>query len=154
MLKASQLEQPATRVLMVSPRDFRLSSLKGYVINFVRDEPAWVPPHVYKEALAIGAVPCEEQPEAEEKPEDEKEKIKAESRENAARLEAEAKTEYIKQACMALLARADSTDFKADGYPKVNKVIAEMSPESPRPTASEIQTVFDVLREDMTLAED
>jgi len=153
MLKESQFEQPPTRVLMVSPRNFRLSSRKGFVVNFLKNEPVWVPPHIYEEALAIGAEPCAEQPE-QAPPKPDPRQIAKETHEHAAALEKEAKTEYIKQACLALLARGDNTDFRADGYPKANKVVAELSPDCPRPTATEIQEVFDVMREDMSLAED
>lgn len=138
---------------MVSPRNFRLSSRKGYVVNFIKGEPTWVPPHIYEEALEIGAEPCAEQPEPKPAKPDPRQ-IAKDTREHAAKLEAEAKAEYVKQALLALMARGDNTDFKADGYPKANKVIAELSPDCPRPTASEIQEIFDELRKDMTLAED
>lgn len=146
-----ELELPDRPVMMQTNRDFRLSSLNGYVVNFRANTPVSVPPNAYKEAVGIGAVMCGEQPEVE--PPTEEEKIHPSVAE-AAKLEAEAKYMYIEQACMKLMAENDSTAFKADGYPKATKLIAELPPEAPRPTAQEIAHVFDELREKMELAED
>lgn len=152
MLNESQLvETPESRTLMVSPRDYRLSSLTGYCLVFKKDVPIWVPPQIYKEAVVAGCVPAETQPEethAAPKP------VVHESLAEAQKLEHEAKLEHIETAIRIVMARGDSTDFKADGYPKANKVIAEVPPECPRPTAGEIQFVFDKLRENIDLAED
>ena len=82
------------------------------------------------------------------------EKTAAPSIAETAKLEAEAKYEYVKQACLKLMAENDTTAFKADGSPKVVSVIRTLAPEAPRPTAQEIQDVWDRLREDMELAED
>lgn len=143
------LDLPDRPVLMQTNRDFRLSSLNGYVVNFRADQPALVPPNAYLEAIGIGAVLCDEQPEPE--PE---QKTDTPSVAETAKLEAEAKFEYIKQACLKLMAENDSTAFKADGSPKVLSVISTLEPQAPRPTAAEIQDVWDRLREDMELAED
>lgn len=146
----TDIQAPDRPVMMQTNRDFRLSSLNGYVVNFRANTPTSVPPNAYIEAVGIGAVECEEQPEftlAEEKKEHP-------SIAEAAKLEAEAKYSYIKQACLQLMAENDSTAFKADGYPKVASLIEALPPEAPRPTAGEINEVYDALREDMDLAED
>jgi hypothetical protein len=146
-----KLEIPDHPVMMQTNRDFRLSSLNGWVVNFKADKPERGPPHVYVEAIGVGAVVCEEQP-----PEPEKVPAKEAhpSIAEAAKLEAEAKYSYIEQACLKLMARNDNTAFKADGYPKAISLIAELPPEAPRPTAQEIAMVFDDMRTKMELAED
>ena len=54
---------PARSVPMISPRDYRLSSLTGFCVTFKANVPINVPPHVYLEALAIGASVAEGTPE-------------------------------------------------------------------------------------------
>lgn len=148
---SNALTVPTKPVFMETIRDYRLSSLNGYVVNFKRGKPSLVPPHVYLEAIRAGAVVCEEQPE-------EKDEVKTDGgvpgAAEAAKLEASAKTEHIKKACLVLMARDDAAnDFKADGYPKFNKVVAECPPECPSFTAGDVQEVFDILREDVSLAD-
>lgn len=146
-----ELKVPDHSVYMQTNRDFRLSSRNGYVVNFKANEPARVPPNAYEEAIGIGAVLCEDQPEQE--PVVEKQVVH-ESVAEAAKLEAEAKIEYIQQACLKLMADNDSTAFKADGYPKYSKVIDILSPQAPKPSAAEIAQVWDDMRKNMELAED
>lgn len=145
-----ELQLPDHSVFMQTNRDFRLSSLNGCVINFKANTPHLVPPNAYREAIGIGAVVCDEQPQ----PKPVEEKVERHGIAEAAKLEAEAKFEYIKQACLQLLAQNDNTAFKADGRPKMAQLIAAMPPEAPRPTAQEIAHVFDELTQDMDLAED
>jgi len=147
----AEIQIPDRPVMMQTNRDFRLASLNGWVVNFKANEPVRVPPNCYVEAVGIGAVVCDEQPEPE--PVVEKE-AQHPSIAEAAKLEAEAKYSYVRQACLQLMAENDTTAFKADGYPKAANVIAALPPEAPRPTAGEIATVFDQLREEMDLAED
>lgn len=146
----TDIQTPDHPVMMQTNRDFRLSSLNGYVVNFRADTPTRVPPNAYVEAVGIGAVKCEEQPE----PEPVEEKKSDPSIAEAAKLEAEAKIAYIEKACLKLLAENDNTAFKADGYPKAAAVFDALPPEAPRPTAGEIAQVFDDLRMNMDLAED
>lgn len=145
---STKLEIPAQPVMMQTNRDYRLSSLNGFVINFKADEPARVPPHVYEEAFRIGAVVVGEC----EAPQENTDGFIRGAKE-AGELEAEAKRGHVKQACIALMARDDSTDFKADGYPKLNKVTAEIPPECPKPTAGEVMEAMDELRKDVNLAD-
>jgi hypothetical protein len=146
MMKTS-LEIPTTPVMMTTIRDFRLSSRAGYVVNFKANTPTRVPPHVIEEALYIGAIVVEKI--IVDAPGDKAIPGAAE----AAVLEAEAKKEYIKQACLTLMARGDQTAFNVNGYPKFNKVLAECAPEAPTFTAGEVQAVYDDLRGLVQLAE-
>lgn len=139
---------PKSAVKMVSFRDYRLSSLKGYVVNFIANEPINVPPHIYLEALEIGAavvadaqdIPVVSEPEAQV------ETSEVDPAQRAADLD---------QAMMIVLTRNDPDDFKNDSTPKVNKVIAELAPEfEPRPTATECFESYERLQENLDLAED
>ncbi len=145
------LEIPTKPVLMKTNRDFRLSSLNGYVVNFKADEPVRVPPHVYVEAVRIGAVECGE---VDNLPEPEAETDGGpQGAAEAAKLAAEAKDSYIRQACLALIAEDDSAKFKAEGPPKLNALIKELPPEAPRPTAGDVQRVWELLQDDVSLAD-
>jgi hypothetical protein len=145
---SNPLEVPSRPVMMQTNRDYRLSSLNGYVVNFKANEPARVPPHVYTEAIRAGAIVVEEC-EVEATKTDGGQRGAAE----AAKLEAEAKAQHVSNACTVILVRDDPSDFKADGYPKLNKVIAEIPPECPKPTAGEVQSAIDELRENIDLAD-
>lgn len=145
-----ELQIPETSVYMQTNRDFRLSSLNGCVINFKANEPALVPPHVYREAIGIGAVLAEvEQPAAKE----EEPKASVTSIAEAAKAEAEAERSYVTQACLALIAKGDDGDFKADGYPKLLSVVRELAPECAKPTAGLVMEIYDELREHADLIE-
>lgn len=145
------LEIPAAPVLMITNRDFRLSSRNGYVVNFKANEPARVPPNCYEEAVSIGAVMAPEQPVVEVKPE--KPKVDPSVAE-AAKLAEEAKITYIEQAIKALFVKEDNgPDFRADGYPKHSSVLQVLAPQCPKPTATEVQEVFDDMRDDVQYAE-
>ncbi len=153
----SHIKVPKTSVLMVSPRDYRLSSLTGFCVNFKRGVPILVPPHVFVEAIECGAEVFEPDQESKEPdlsgldlpddelvdepvPEPEPDLPDAES--------------ALEQAIRVVLARNDPEDFKTDGSPKQIKIIAEMAPEYPRPTATEISDAYQKLQEDVNLAED
>ena len=135
---------PKSSVKMVSPRDYRLSSLTGFCVNFHANAPVYVPPHVYLEALEIGATVVDAQatpvvPEPETK-------VEVDPTQRAADLD---------RAMTIVLTRNDPEDFKTDDTPKVNKVIAELAPEfEPRPTATECFESYERLQENLDLAED
>lgn len=138
---------PKTSVKMVSPRDYRLSSLTGFCVNFVANEPIPVPPHVYLEALECGAtvVDAKAAPVVPE-PETQVETVEPDPAQRVADLDA---------AVSIVIVRNDPDDFKADSTPKVNKVIAELSPEfEPRPSATEVYESYERLQENLDLAED
>lgn len=148
---SQEREVPKRAVPMVSPRDYRLSSLCGYCVTFVANEPIKVPPMVYLEALAIGATVVEGTPEPEAPVE---KSVVHESVNEAAKLEKEAFNSSLKAALTLVITRNDPTDFKADSTPKVAKVVAEMSPEIRRPTATEVSDAYQELQENIDLAED
>lgn len=141
---------PSAKVFMVSPRDYRLSSLQGTVVNFKQDIPIKVNPNAYLEALACGASMAEDQ----DLPDPSTEKKDQEDAVEAAKLEAKEKADALNTALTAILTRNDPEDFKKDGTPKSNRVIAELSPDNPRPTATEIADAYAVLQENLDLAED
>lgn len=145
-----ELQAPDQPVMMVTNRNFRLSSTSGFVVNFKADTPTRVPPMCYREAVSIGAVETEEQPEpvVDEAPGPDP------SIAEAARLEQEAKITYVEQAIAALLNKEDNgPDFKADGYPKHKSVLAVLAPQCSAPSATEVQEIFDDMRDDVQYAE-
>lgn len=143
------LKIPDQPVLMQTNRDYRLSSLNGYVVNFRAGQPCRVPPNAYLEAVSVGAVICDDQPEVEPEEITERPSIA-----ETAKLEAEAKLGYIQQACLKVMAENDTSLLKTDGSPKVIAVISALEPQAPRPSAAEIQQVWDLMQRDMDLAED
>lgn len=48
-----------SKTMLVLARNFTLSSAKGHAVTFVKDVPTHVPPSIYQEAMAIGAIPPE-----------------------------------------------------------------------------------------------
>lgn len=141
-------EIPKTSVKMVSPRDYRLSSLTGFCVNFVANKPSLVPPHVYLEALEMGATVVDDAQAIPVVPE-------PETQVEAIKMAPSQRTAALDQAMMLVLTRNDPEDFKADGIPKINKVIAELAPEfEPRPTATECLESYERLQENLDLVED
>jgi hypothetical protein len=51
------------------------------------------------------------------------------------------------------LTRNVDSDFKNDGRPKINAVVAEMDPDVRRPNATEVSDAFERLQENVNLAE-
>ena len=148
MSQNTPLQIPSTVINMISPRDYRLSSLNGTVVNFKRDVPTKFVPSAYLEAIGCGAYVDEDQ----EIPDPVQAKENRPSPEEAAKLEAEAFASALTLALTAILTRNDPEDFRADGVPKANKVIAEISPEIRRPTATEIADAYADLQETFELA--
>lgn len=139
-MEKSLFTKPDRAVLMVSPRDYRLSSLCGYCVPFKENVPIMVPPMVYLEALEIGARPVE----AVEPP-----KVSI----DPPPVDASANAKALEMALLAIIARNDPDDLKKDGTPKTNKVVAEMSPDAPRPTSTQILDAYAALQDNLDLAE-
>jgi hypothetical protein len=59
----------------------------------------------------------------------------------------------LDQAILRLLTRNVDSDFKNDGRPKINAVVAEMDPDVRRPNATEVSDAFERLQENVNLAE-
>lgn len=51
------MSKAVSSTMLVLNRNYVLTSTKGHSIGFVKGEPTHVPPALYQEALAIGAVP-------------------------------------------------------------------------------------------------
>ena len=146
------IEVPKTAVSMVSPRDYRLSSLCGYVVNFQADVPINVIPPVYLEALKMGARLVDEDAPLPTAPVM-KPTIDPSIAEGA-KLAAEANAGALIKALTVIITRNDPNDFKADNMPKLNKVLAEMAPEFSKPTATEVADAYAKLQENIDLAEE
>ena len=152
MSQNTPLKLPNANIFMISPRDYRLSSRNGTVVNFKKDVPTKVPPNAYVEAIACGAWVDEDQEMP--APVEEEAKKSQPGEAEAVKLEAEAFKSALTLALTGILTKNDPEDFRADGIPKANKVIAEISPEIRRPTATEIADTFAELQEKFELAED
>lgn len=152
MAKPQAIKIPNSAVSMVSPRDYRLSHLCGYVVNFKKDVPINVPPMVYERALEIGARVVDSEAVAAPAP-----AVKPTidpSVAEAAKLSAEAFNEAVDKAITLLITRNDPNDFKADNRPKVQKVVSEMAPEFAKPTATQVADAYERLQENIDLIED
>jgi len=115
---------------------------KGHSITAEADVPVWIPPEIVREAQAAGlretgeAAPPIEAP-AETKDNDESDEFDV----------------ALDQAIIRILTRKDESDFKKDGTPNTNRVIAEMGPDVRRPTATEVSDAYARLQENINLAE-
>jgi len=137
--------------MMKSPYDQQIISLTGHSPVFEADVPTWVPEAkgLTEECLARGIKLCTDAdakaPAVDAAPV-EKSDNKAEDTE-AQFLVA------LDGALLKILTRDDPEDLKSDLSPKVNKVVAEMSPDLRRPTATEISNAYQRLQENIDLAE-
>jgi len=103
-------------MMMVLNRNYTLSTTVGQVIQFVKNEPTFVPKAALREAVAIGAVPTDgsdvdviqERPETYE-PTDLNERA-----------------ENIMKAIYVLVERNDRGDFTAAGAPRADAVSREV----------------------------
>lgn len=132
--------------MMKSPFDQEVPSLFGHRLVFKAGEPTHVPPKCVSECMQRGIMPTDEQPEPAEVVAPE------EKSDNEADTEAEFKV-ALDQALLAIITRNDPTDLKSDLTPKLNKVVAEMSPDLRRPTATEVSDAYQALQENIDLAE-
>ena len=134
--------------MMKSPFDQQIISLSGHSPIFKAGEPTHVPdvPSLVTECLARGVMHCEPGEAAPEVVAPE------ETEDNGNTAEAEF-TVALDSALLRILARDDPDDLKSDLMPKVNKVVAEMSPDVRRPTATEISRAYEKLQENIDLAE-
>lgn len=51
------MAEDKSKTLLVLNRNFILNTNKGHSVSFAKGEPTHVPPTIYQEALAIGAIP-------------------------------------------------------------------------------------------------
>ncbi len=57
-------------------------------------------------------------------------------------------------AVLRVITRNELSDFKADGVPKLNAVLAEMDPTLKKPTAGQVLKAYERLQSNINLAED
>lgn len=130
--------------MMKSPFNQTVSSLLGQCLVFEAGVPQHVPERIVPECLKVGIQLTDEQPAPVVAPE--------EKSDNGDDAEAEFAV-ALDGALLAILTRNDPTDLKADLSPKLNKVVAEMSPDLRRPTATEVSDAYQRLQENIDLAE-
>ena len=131
--------------MMKSPFDQEVASLFGHRIVFTANEPVHVPDRCVAECAARGAMVTDEEPAAPVVAPEEKSDN-----------EADAEDEFrvaLDQALLKIITREDPADLKNDLSPKLNKVVAEMSPDLRRPTATEVSDAYQALQENIDLAE-
>lgn len=149
---------PTTPVTMLSYRDYRLSSLSGWVQQFKRGIPARVPPQAIGEALDAGCeivqddpMPVVHTPPVVTAPVDIKTVV---VNETVVENTQDPREASIDDAIRLLLVRGDGLDFKNDGTPKILSVSKECGNIDPKPTATEVSDRFIALQDDISLAED
>lgn len=133
--------------MMKSPFDQVLSSLTGHRIVAKEGVPISVPPRCVRQARAQGFKETDE----------EAPKVVApvETSDNDADDEETLSLTFgvaLDQALIRIITRDDPSDLKADLTPKSIKVVAEMSPDLRRPTATEISNAYQRLQENIDLA--
>jgi hypothetical protein len=124
-------------------RDHTLRSVYGHIINFHKGEPAYVPPHVVKEAVGIGAEPVESM-----------DKTSAvlgdEQGAQAAELMPLERTAALKAAFPAVLTRNARNDFTAGGQPTVKAMARDVGFE---PDSKELTNAWLEYKQEKALAE-
>lgn len=85
-------------------RNHVLATTSGHSIEFVKDQPTHVPPHLYREVQAIGALPEEDLPE---------EPVS----EDAAPTDPQERAKAIQDAMVEIVERGVREDFTATGAP-------------------------------------
>lgn len=121
--------------LLVTNRDVTLTTTLGHSIAFKKGVPVYVPPIIYAQALAIGAVP-------EDGSSPEMHEVK---RPNAAPTDVAVKESDIKRVLHDLIARNERGDFTAAGLPAVDAVVRELGY---RVTAKEIAGVWQQINDE------
>lgn len=133
---------------MKAPYDSEIRSTSGHVLPAKAGDIVWVPPVVEPEARAIGWQPADApaaaavveapKPLSDNVPSDEVDEFQVE----------------LDMAVSRIIVRNDPAEFKGDGTPKMNAVVAEMSPDHKRPTATQVADAFERLQENLSLADD
>jgi len=130
--------------MMKSPFDQTIQSPDGmHTILVTANEPIWIPPKVERYArtcrmeLVGDAPPAPVAAPVETKDNDDEDEFSVQ----------------LDQAILRILTRNEDSDYKNDGTPKVNCVIAEMDPDVRRPTATEVSEAYQRLQENVNLAE-
>lgn len=133
---------------MKAPYPSEIRSLSGHCLVAEADQVVWVPDVVVPEAQMIGWQPADA-PEEVEAPE--------QLSDNVTKSPGDVEDEFqveLDQAVLRVITRNVDSDFKADGVPKLNAVVSEMSPDVKRPTAGQILKSYEKLQSNINLAED
>lgn len=133
---------------MKAPYKSEVRSVHGHILVAEAGDVLWVPPVVQDEARRIGWQPTGEPVEVEAPTE-----LSDNVTESPSLEEDEFQVE-LDQAVLRVMTRNVESDFKPDGVPKVNAVVAEMSPDVRRPTAGQILKVFERFQDNIDLADD
>lgn len=134
---------------MKAPYASEIRSTAGHYIPAEAGQVRWVPPACLAEATAIGWQVVEGEEPAVEAPEQLSHNVTESPRD----LDAEFQVD-LDQAVLRIITRNEASDYKSDGTPKLNSVVAEMSPDvKKRPTATQIVESYERLQENMDLVE-
>lgn len=117
-------------------RKFTLSTTKGHIVNFEKNERTWVPAGIVPEAVAIGAVP--------------EEPVKVlgdEAAEEAPMSSAERKNKVF-AAFEKLLLRANRGDFSANGQPHPRKLEEILGFDMPQKERELLWQEYNAMKED------
>lgn len=135
---------------MRAPYPSEIRSLTGHVLVATEDEILWVPDEVEPEAVARGWQPSTKPAEAVEAPVQLSDNVteSLDDEDEVDQFEVE-----LDQAVIRVITRNNAADFKKDGVPKLNSVIAEMSPDVKKPTSTQITKSFEKLQDNINLAD-
>jgi hypothetical protein len=138
---------------MKAPYTSVVNSLTGHCIAAEADETVHVPEDVVAEAMEKGWIRVEE-PADVEAPEQLSDNV-TESPSVEVDEEVDDFQVELDQAVLRVITRNQASDFKPDGKPKVNSVVAEMSPDvKKRPTAGAIGKTFERMQDNINLSDD
>jgi len=136
---------------MRAPYTSVVNSLTGHCIAAAADEIVHVPEDVFEEAKGIGWV-LHEAPAEEETVEAPKQL--SDNVTESPSVEVDDFQVELDQAVLRVITRNLESDFKPDGKPKVNSVVAEMSPDvKQRPTAGQIGKTFERMQDNVNLSD-
>lgn len=128
------MAEPVSKTLLVLNRNFTLTTTKGHSVKFVKDEPTHVPPAIYQDALAIGAIP----------PNGDTPVVEERVKTDAAPADPADRAPLILAAIEVLVAAGNREDFTAAGSPTVNAVTKQVGfPVQSKEIASVWQTYHD-----------
>ena len=133
---------------MRAPYASEIRSLTGHILVAEENEVLHVPESVVDEAVAKGWQPATA-PDPVEAPEQLSDNVTEEPSYDEDMFQVE-----LDQAVLRVITRNVDTDFKNDGVPKLNAVVAEMSPDVSKPTAGQVLESYERLQDNINLAED
>jgi hypothetical protein len=135
---------------MKAPYDSTISSIHGHTISAVANQTVHVPDVVEREALMRGWQPSTKPEPVVEAPAELSDNVTEQSSDGVL---SDFQVE-LDQAVLVVIQRADPQDFKADGNPKLNSVINEMSPDvKKRPTAGQVAKSFEKMQDYINLVD-